>query len=256
MHIFEAILWGKSYCYCHYHHHPWLIYWEIKLKHRELAGRCQGRMLYHHLVFSLGCVPPEPEYFISTIWQLFNMSMLKKKVCPHKSPVTPEKRLSAPSVQVIIPSVTGPARGMDESWHRITRHGSFRRASRPGRDGAFPPVRDVGDWRQIILLCILLFSFSRNPDSRCMVLEGHLEASERCGLALGDNAPEPQKCEDFPGGHGGYRLPQTLAPEPRCPDLSCWERRLRGGLADMLPWRWSRQASTQIPFYSLVDLLN
>lgn len=61
-----------------------------------------------------------------------------------------------------------------------------------------------------------------------MVLEGHLEASERCGLALGDNALEPQKCEDFPGGHGGYWLPQTLAPEPRCLDLSCWEHRLRG----------------------------
>ena len=180
----------------------------------------------------------------------------KKYVCPHKSPVTPEKRLSAPSVQVIIPSVTGPARRVDESWHRITRHGSFRRASSPGRDGAFPPVRDARDWRQIILLCILLFSFSRNPDSRCMVLEGHLEASERGGLALGDNAPEPEKCEEFPGGHGGYWLPQTLAPEPRCPDLSCWEHRLRGPRRHASMETVSPGFNPEIPFYSLMDLLN
>lgn len=139
----------------------------------------------------------------------------------------PEKRLSAPRVQVVIPSVTGPARGVDESWNHITRNRSFRRASSLGHDEVFPPVRDARDWRQIILLYILLFSFSRNPDSWCTVLEGHLEASERCGLALDDNAPEPQKCEDFPGDHGRYWLPQILAPEPRCPDLSCREHRLQ-----------------------------
>lgn len=76
---------------------------------------------------------------------------------------------------------------MDEKAEITSQEQTLQEASARTRWGVSSTVRDArGLKTDHPALTYSLFSFSRNPDSWCMVLEGHLDASERCGLALDD----------------------------------------------------------------------